>query len=69
MSHDIPWLTVYGFGAHIKSTQKKLIILNKGVQAEYPLEEVRHLLVVGGHILNSSSDFSPDQEWFISLIF
>ncbi len=55
MSHDIPWLTVYGFGAHIKSTQKKLIILNKGFQAEYPLDEVRHLLVVGGHTLNSST--------------
>jgi CRISPR-associated endonuclease Cas1 len=55
MSQDIPWLTVYGFGAHIKSTQKKLIILNKGVQAEYPLDEVRHLLIVGGHSLNSTT--------------
>ncbi|MEN6442686.1 MAG: CRISPR-associated endonuclease Cas1 [Methanoregula sp.] len=55
MSQDIPWLTVYGFGAHIKSTQKKLIILNKGVEAEYPLEAVRHLLVIGGHTLNSTT--------------
>jgi len=55
MSQDIPWLTVYGFGAHIKSTQKKLIILNKGVQAEYPLDEVHHLLIVGGHTLNSTA--------------
>ena len=55
MSQDIPWLTVYGFGAHIKSTQKKLIILNKGVETQYLLDEVRHLLIVGGHTLNSTT--------------
>lgn len=55
MSQDIPWLTVYGFGAHIKSSQKKLIVLNKGVETDYPLDKVRHLLVVGGHTLNSST--------------
>lgn len=55
MSQDITWLTVYGFGAHIKSTQKKLIILNKGVVSEYPLEDISHLLVVGGHTIHSST--------------
>jgi len=57
MSGSIPWLAVYGFGAHIKSTQKKLIILNKGTVEEYPLEEVRNLLIVGGHTLNSTTVF------------
>jgi CRISP-associated protein Cas1 len=57
MSRAIPWLAVYGFGAHIKSTQKKLIILNKGSVEEYPLEEVHNLLIVGGHTLNSTTVF------------
>src|SRR5208337_1382117 len=57
MSRAIPWLAVYGFGAHIKSTKKNLIILNKGIVEEYPLEEVHNLLVVGGHTLNSTTVF------------
>jgi CRISPR-associated endonuclease Cas1 len=57
MSRTIPWLAVYGFGAHIKSTQKNLIILNKGNIEEYPLDEVQNLLVVGGHTLNSTTIF------------
>ncbi|MEN6395830.1 MAG: CRISPR-associated endonuclease Cas1 [Methanoregula sp.] len=55
MSSAIPWLAVYGFGAHIKSTQTKLTILNKGVVEEYPLEEVKNLLIVGGHSLNTTT--------------
>jgi len=55
MSSAIPWLAVYGFGAHIKSTQKKLTILNKGIVEEYPLEEVKNLLIVGGHSLNTTT--------------
>jgi CRISPR-associated endonuclease Cas1 len=57
MSSAIPWLAVYGFGAHIKSTQKKLIILNKGIVEEYPLDEIQNLLIVGGHTLNSTTIF------------
>ncbi len=55
MSRAIPWLAVYGFGAHIKSTQKKLIILNKGTVEEYPLDEIKNLLIVGGHNFNSTT--------------
>jgi len=55
MTRAIPWLAVYGFGAHIKSTQKKLTILNKGIVEEYPLSEIRNLLLVGGHNLNSAT--------------
>jgi CRISPR-associated endonuclease Cas1 len=55
MAKDASWLTVYGFGAHIKSTQKKLVILKKGAIEEHPLENVKNLLVVGGHTLNSAT--------------
>ena len=55
MTRAIPWVAVYGFGAHIKSTQKKIIILVKGRVEEYPLEEVKNLLIVGGHHLNSTT--------------
>jgi CRISPR-associated endonuclease Cas1 len=55
MSRAIPWLAVYGFGAHIKSTQKKLIILNKGIVEEYPLEDIQNLLIVGGHTLSTTT--------------
>ncbi|HNX17255.1 MAG TPA: CRISPR-associated endonuclease Cas1 [Methanoregula sp.] len=46
---------MYGFGAHIRSTQKKLTILNKGTLEEYPLEQVKNLLIVGGHSLNTAT--------------
>lgn len=55
MSGDASWLSVYGFGAHIKSTQKKLVIIKDNMVEEYPLAEVKNLLVVGGHTLNSST--------------
>ncbi|ABS55229.1 CRISPR-associated protein Cas1 [Methanoregula boonei 6A8] len=55
MTRAIPWVAVYGFGAHIKSTQKKLSILAKGKVEEYPLEEIQNLLIVGGHHLNSTT--------------
>jgi len=55
MSGNASWLSVYGFGAHIKSTQKKLVIAKNSVVEEYPLAEVKNLLVVGGHTLNSST--------------
>ena len=55
MTKKIPWLAVYGFGAHIKSTQDKLIILQKGRLEEFPLQEIKHLLIVGGHTLSSTT--------------
>lgn len=55
MSGATPWLAVYGFGAHIKSTQTKLTILKKGILEEYPLEKVKNLLIVGGHTLNTTT--------------
>jgi len=52
---DLPWLAVTGFGAHIKSTPGKLIILKKTGLEEYPVESVKNLLIVGGHTVNSAT--------------
>jgi CRISPR-associated endonuclease Cas1 len=48
-------LPVSGFGAHIKSTQKKLIIQKKNNLEEYPLDSIKNLLVIGGHTISSST--------------
>src|SRR5512139_3843833 len=50
-----PWISVSGFGAHIKSTQTTLIIQKKNTIEEYPITEVKNLLIVGGHTLHSSA--------------
>lgn len=52
---DYPWLSVSGFGTHIKSTQKKLIIQKKNSIEEYPLDSIKNLLIVGGHTISSST--------------
>ncbi len=50
---DYPWLSVTGFGAHIKSTQKLLIVQKKNNYEQFPIETVKNLLVIGGHTLNT----------------
>jgi CRISP-associated protein Cas1 len=50
---EFPWVSVCGFGAHIKSTRKTLVIQKKNTVEEYPIESVKHLLIVGGHSLNT----------------
>jgi CRISPR-associated endonuclease Cas1 len=52
---DYPWLSVSGFGAHIKSTQKHLIVQKKTGTDHYPLEQIKNLLVVGGHTISSTT--------------
>jgi CRISPR-associated endonuclease Cas1 len=52
---DYPWISVSGFGAHIKSTQKKLIIQKKNTTEEYHLDSIKNLLIVGGHTISSST--------------
>jgi CRISP-associated protein Cas1 len=51
---DVPWLVVAGFGAHIKSTRKTLIVQRNGSTDEYPIDSVRHLLVIGGHTMHTT---------------
>jgi CRISPR-associated protein Cas1 len=52
---EYPWLSVCGFGTHIKSTQKHLIVQKKKGTDYYPIGEITNLLVVGGHTINSST--------------
>jgi CRISPR-associated endonuclease Cas1 len=55
METNYPWLSVSGFGSHIKSTQTKLIIQKKNGIEEYPVESVKNLLIVGGHTISSAT--------------
>jgi CRISPR-associated protein Cas1 len=55
MVTEYPWISVSGFGAHIKSTPKTLIIQRKNTIEEYPITEVKSLLIAGGHTLHSSA--------------
>ncbi len=50
---EFPWVSVSGFGARITSTRKNLIIQKKNADEIYPLDSVKHLLIVGGHFLSS----------------
>ncbi len=55
MVTEYPWIAVSGYGAHIKSTPKTLIIQKKNTIEEYPITEVKNLLIIGGHTLHSSA--------------
>lgn len=50
-----PWLAVTGFGSHIKSTRKMLLVGKDRSLEEYPIERVGHLLIVGGHTVHSAA--------------
>jgi CRISP-associated protein Cas1 len=52
---DYPWVSVGGYGAHIKTTQKSLIIQKKNDLEEYPLDQVKNFLIVGGHTISSAA--------------
>ncbi len=52
---NCPWLSVSGFGAHIKSTSNNLIIQQKNQIEEYPLKSVQNLMIVGGHTVHSTT--------------
>ncbi|MDV2481737.1 CRISPR-associated endonuclease Cas1 [Methanoculleus sp. Wushi-C6] len=49
------WLPVIGYGGHIKATTQDLVIAFGSETRRYPLLEVKHLLVVGGHTLHTSA--------------
>ncbi len=48
------WKIIGGFGSHIKSTRDSLIVLHKGKTEEIPLRQLDHLLITGGHNLQST---------------
>ncbi len=55
MVTEYPWISVSGFGAHIKSTPKTLIIQKRNTIEEYPVSDVKNLLIIGGHTLHSTA--------------
>ncbi|HJJ47768.1 MAG TPA: CRISPR-associated endonuclease Cas1 [Methanocorpusculum sp.] len=52
---EVSWVTVFGFGADIRTTKDTLIISQKGTSRYYPLDEVSHLVICGGHTLQTSA--------------
>lgn len=50
-----PWIPVFGYGGHIKATTRELVIAHGSTTRHYPLQKVRHLLIVGGHTLHTSA--------------
>jgi CRISPR-associated protein Cas1 len=51
---QVPWYVVSGFGAHLKATKNALVIQKNGHKKELQLEQVSHLLLMGGHSLHTS---------------
>lgn len=49
-----PWHIVTGFGAHLKATKASLVITKNGHLEQVPLDQIDHLLVMGGHFLHTS---------------
>lgn len=52
---EYPWVSVSGFGTHIKSAQKHLILQNNNNTDRILLESIKHLLVIGSHTLSSTT--------------
>lgn len=50
----IPWVTVWGYGSEIKATRDSLLIRRKDGLTRYALDDMRHLLIAGGHTLHTS---------------
>ncbi|MCP1663222.1 MAG: CRISPR-associated endonuclease Cas1 [Methanocalculus sp. MSAO_Arc1] len=55
VSLNVPWLAIWGYGAHIKSTPGLLYVQKRSQQSNYPIEEIRHLLLVGGHTIQTAT--------------
>ncbi|MDD2473139.1 MULTISPECIES: CRISPR-associated endonuclease Cas1 [unclassified Methanoculleus] len=55
MTAKEPWIPVFGYGGHIKATAQELVIVQGNATRRYPLQAVKHLLVVGGHTLHTSA--------------
>ncbi|MDU9376933.1 CRISPR-associated endonuclease Cas1 [Methanocorpusculaceae archaeon Sp1] len=55
MTSEVPWVTVWGYGADIRATPKTLIVRGKTERTAYPLSSFHHLLIVGGHTLETAA--------------
>lgn len=52
---NVPWHVIWGYGAHIKSTPGLLYVQKGSQQLSYPLHEIKHLLLVGGHTIQTAT--------------
>jgi CRISPR-associated endonuclease Cas1 len=46
---------IAGFGSHIKATRDNLIVQRKGRVLETPLSDLDHLIIIGGHNIQTSA--------------
>ena len=53
-ANSVPWFSVAGSGTYLKATQTNLIIERKNEVLRYPLPQIKHLLIIGAHHLNTS---------------
>jgi CRISPR-associated protein Cas1 len=49
------WVTVAGSGAHIRASRNTLTVRRMNTVQEYDLQDVGHLIVVGGHTIHTSA--------------
>ncbi|MCZ9313618.1 MAG: CRISPR-associated endonuclease Cas1 [Methanocorpusculum sp.] len=55
MKNEVPWVTVWGYGADIRATRGTLTIREGTSRRSYPLSSIRHLLIAGGHTLETAA--------------
>lgn len=55
MKSSVPWVTVWGYGADIRATRGTLTIREGTSRRSYPLSSIRHLLIAGGHTLETAA--------------
>jgi CRISPR-associated endonuclease Cas1 len=51
----VPWHAIWGYGAHIKSTPGVLYVQKRSLQSSYPIDAIKHLLLVGGHTIQTAT--------------
>jgi CRISP-associated protein Cas1 len=51
----IPWRIIAGYGSHIKATRDTLSIQHKGRIEEIAIADIDHLLIIGGHTIQTSA--------------
>ncbi len=52
---EVPWVVVWGYGADIRATVQTLTIRQSGEVRRYPLDSLRHLLIAGGHTMQTAA--------------
>ena len=52
---EVPWVVVWGYGADIRATVQMLTVRQNGEVRRYSLDSFRHLLVAGGHTMQTAA--------------